>query len=149
MAFIAHPVISWLILMLPIVPSGFAILKTISSRSHGVVNSSTIIQRSSDPCLSGVNVRSIMDVVWPLVGLVARPDSLLYIKPWFSIRVSCPATSLLSLQCTFHFELYDLKSPRRTVLPSGALLHSMSTSNLCRVLLPMGPHIWSTLRLLL
>lgn len=78
MALIAYPVTSSLILQLPNVLFKSDMSNTLRLWSDRDGSSSSIIQECNTPNSGVLNMRLIIDVAWPLVGLVAFSSSLFY-----------------------------------------------------------------------
>lgn len=77
-----------------------------------------MIHASTAPISGEVMVRSMMDVVFCQVGLVAILGSLFRIMPCPSIKATRLAASFILLQCRFHSRLWTLKSLYMMTLPS-------------------------------
>lgn len=108
---------SWLVPMVLTFPAGSTRSHTITSCSDGIASSSSITYVSSAPMSGVVCPKSMIEVIFLHIGLVAFPNSLFRIRSYLSTSCSNPTASLLSPQCTFQSGLWVLKSTSRTTLP--------------------------------
>lgn len=100
----------------------------------------------SEPTSMVMNVRSVIEVIFLQVEWLVFPGLLFSITSWFSIYLSTLVISLFSSHCSFQSELWLLKSPQKTTLPSMMLSQCMSTRILLLMFIPTLFHVWFAYR---